>query len=522
MIKNLVDDDPILHRDFLQAKRESEAQSVSMRTSGRYPFNGRGDVNTYTVFAELFRSLTGPHGRSGVIVPTGIATDATTQYFFKDLVETSTIAALYDFENAKPLFDGVHRSFKFCLLTMAGRLAKEETASFAFFLHDPADIAVSEFDLSPDEIKLINPNTGTLPIFRTRRDAEITLGIYQRVPVLINENDPINGNPWEVSFMTMFHMSNDSHLFRTREQLENDGWLLTGNVFERVLNGKIEKMLPLYEAKMIHQFDHRWATYEGIDVRYVTDSEKRDAMFEPFSRYWVPDMVVSASLPDNFSGSALLGIRDITNSTNERTVITSVFPSSGVGNNLPVMFVEKGSPLLLSSCLNSFVLDFVSRPKVGGVHLNFFIANQLAVLSPATFEKISNFDTRSTYADWLMNRVIELTDSTYLKTSSLDNVSDHGPFNWDSERREAIRTELDAAFFHLYGVNRDDVSYIMDTFPIVKRKDEAAFGEYRTKRLILEAYDAMREAINTGIPFESTLNPPPGQGLRHAAMETVS
>lgn len=237
LIKNLVDDDPILHRDFLQAKREAEGQSVSMRTSGRYPFNGRGDVNTYAVFAELFRSLTGPHGRSGVIVPTGIATDATTQYFFKDLVETSTIAALYDFENAKPLFEGVHRSFKFCLLTMAGRVAKEEVASFAFFLHDPADISAAEFALTPDEIKLINPNTGTLPIFRTRRDAEITLGIYRRVPVLINENDPINGNPWGVSFMTMFHMSNDSHLFHTREQLENDGWTLNGNVFEREIVG---------------------------------------------------------------------------------------------------------------------------------------------------------------------------------------------------------------------------------------------------------------------------------------------
>lgn len=237
LIKKLVDEDPILHKEFLAAKRAAEGQSVSMRTSGRYPFNGRGDVNTYAVFAELFRSLTGPHGRSGVIVPTGIATDATTQYFFKDLVETSTVAALYDFENRAPLFQDVDSRFKFCLLTMAGRLAKEEAASFAFFLHDPSDIAVSEFALTPEEIKLINPNTGTLPIFRTRRDAEITLGIYRRVPVLINENDPVDGNPWGVSFMRMFDMSNDSHLFHTREQLEAEGWTLNGNVFEREISG---------------------------------------------------------------------------------------------------------------------------------------------------------------------------------------------------------------------------------------------------------------------------------------------
>lgn len=222
-----------LHAEFLAARRRAEGESAVLRTSGRYPLNGRGDVNTYAVFAELFRTVTAPRGRSGIIVPTGIATDATTQYFIKDLIEKRSLAALYDFENAAPIFEGVHRSFKFCLLTVAGRAEREDAATFAFFLHDPQAIATSEFALTPEEITLLNPNTGTIPIFRTRRDAEITLGIYRRVPVLVNENDPANGNPWGVSFMTMFHMSNDSHLFHTREELEADGWVLDGNVFYR-------------------------------------------------------------------------------------------------------------------------------------------------------------------------------------------------------------------------------------------------------------------------------------------------
>ncbi|MDO5500966.1 MAG: N-6 DNA methylase, partial [Propionibacteriaceae bacterium] len=235
-IKALEVEDPTLYAAYVDALRESNGISAFLRLSGRYPLNGRGDVNTYAVFTELFRSLTGPDGRSGVIAPTGIATDATTQFFFKDLVTTKALAALYDFENAKPLFFGVHRSFKFCLLTMTGRREVAEKASFAFFLHDPSGIDAKRFALTPEEITLLNPNTGTCPVFRSRRDAEITLGIYRRVPILIKEGDP-DGNPWGISFMTMFHMSNDSHLFHTREELEADGWVLNGNVFEREIDG---------------------------------------------------------------------------------------------------------------------------------------------------------------------------------------------------------------------------------------------------------------------------------------------
>lgn len=520
LIAELAESDPILDVEFRSRKREIDGLRHFAAISGRYPFTGRGRVKTDPLFAELFRSMTHPYGRTGIIVPTGIATDHTTQYFFKDLVETSTISSLLDFENRAPLFVGVDSRYKFCLLTIAGRLVAQEVASFAFFLHDPSDIATSKFGLTPNEIKLINPNTGTLPIFRTRRDAEITLGIYRRVPVLMNENDPIYGNPWGVSFMQgLFNMTSDSHLFHTREQLDNDGWTLTGNVFVRTLAGKAEKMLPLYEAKMIHQFDHRWATYDGDSVRDVNKLEKNNVGFEPQSRYWVSGEEVFSALPDDFSDKFLLGVRDITNSTNERTVITSLFPISAVGNNLPIMFLEHGSPLLLSACLNSFALDFVSRPKVGGVHLNFFIANQLAVLPPAAFEVACPYDLSTSLAQWVQNRSLELYDSTSLMDSVLEGGVATSPVAWDTGRRENIRAELDAAFFHAYGIIRDDVDYIMDTFPIVKRKDEAVFGEYRTKRLILEAYDAMQIAIETGIPFESTLNPPPGYGPRHPAKE---
>lgn len=239
LIKKLEETNPRLFRQFQMAVRRAAGESHMFRKSNRYPLTGRGDINTYAVFAETSRSLLAPNGRMGMILPTGIATDATTQHYFKDLVQSSSLVSLFDFENRKPLFDGVDSRMKFCLLTLSGRDSQAESAEFAFFAQDTTDLLKdsARFELTPEEIQLLNPNTGTCPIFRTRRDAEITLGIYRRVPVLINENDPENGNPWGIKFMTMFHMSNDSHLFYTREELETDGWELQGNVFEREISG---------------------------------------------------------------------------------------------------------------------------------------------------------------------------------------------------------------------------------------------------------------------------------------------
>lgn len=251
------------------------------------------------------------------------------------------------------------------------------------------------------------------------------------------------------------------------------------------MTGTVERMLPLYEAKMIHHYDHRWATYEPDgSVRDVTLAEKQDPDFVVLPRYWVRESVVDDALAATLDGEWMLGVRDITNSTNERTVLSSLFPRAAVGNNLPLI-LESSHPKLLTAVLSSFALDFVARPKVGGVHLNFFIANQLPVLSPATFSSPCPWRLGMTTADWTAHRVDLLTAGC-----------------WD-DRRPSLRGELDAAMFHLYEIERSEVEYIMGTFPIVKRKDETAHGEYRTKRLILEAYDAMAHAIATGMPYDS-------------------
>lgn len=289
LINDLANSNPLLAEVFASEKRHIDGTRLFLGSSGRYPLCGRGRIKTDPVFAELGRSLVAPAGRFGMILPTGIATDATTQYFFKDLVTKGSLASLYDFENRKPLFEGVDSRMKFCLLTLAGPGERVATAEFAFFAHDPNDLLKdnARFELAPEEITLLNPNTGTCPVFRTRRDAEITLGIYRRVPVLINETDPEGGNPWGIKFSQgLFNMTSDSHLFHTREELEAEGWTLVGNVFERTVihqagghqEERTERMLPLYEAKMLHLYDTRWATYESDgSTRLMTEEEKLQA-----------------------------------------------------------------------------------------------------------------------------------------------------------------------------------------------------------------------------------------------------
>ncbi|MFF2303167.1 Eco57I restriction-modification methylase domain-containing protein [Streptomyces sp. NPDC058128] len=511
-------DTQALYEEYAAAKRAVYAESHFLRRSKRVPLTGQGNLNLYAVFAETDRILTGERGRVGVIVPTGIATDARTQYFFKDLVLNGSIAALFDFENAAPLFPDVHRSFKFSILSLTGRALHETVARFAFFLHDPAELddADKAFPLMSDEIALLNPNTGTCPVFRSRRDAEITLGIYRRVPVLVKEGD-VKGNPWGVSFLRMFDMSHDSNRFRTCEDLEADGWQLEGSEFVKAG----DRFLPLYEAKMLHHYDHRWATYdEDGSTRDLSLEEKQDSDAFVLPRYWVTKREVDEKLTaKGWKREWLLGWRDICRSTDERTAIVGAFPRSAVGNNLPVSTLEVTDGRLaaaLQACLTSLVVDFATRLKVGGVHLNFFISQQLPVLPPRAVEP---------FGDFLAHRVVELSYTGNDMRPYARDLGDTGaPFVWDEDRRAVIRAELDALFFHLYGINRDDVDYILDTFPIIKRKDEAKYGTYRTKDLILAEYDRVAAAgvslttpLVDGENYTSTLTPPPGHGPRHPA-----
>jgi hypothetical protein len=510
-IQKLQVDEPYLWDEYLLALRRADGESHFIRSSGRYPLCGRGDVNTYAVFAEAMRNAVSPSGRAGFIVPTGIATDDTTKHFFADLVARRQLASLFDFENAAPIFSGVHRSFKFSLLTIAGVDRPVDEAEFVFFAHQPSDLSDPErrFTLSPDDLALINPNTRTAPVFRTRRDAEITKAIYRRVPVLVRDGDP-DGNPWGIEFSTMFHMTNDSHLFRTADELRAERARLTGNTW--VLGDR--KWLPLYEAKMAHHFTHRFGDYalraDDNDGNALPDpplASLQDPAYVVQPRYWVAEAEVRSAMRDP-KATWLLGFRDICRATDERTMIDFVVPLVACGHNLPLIHLgASGHPALLAA-LGSFVGDYVARQKVGGTHMTYGYLKQLAVVDPGLNASRASCDPAS--SGGIEARVLELSYTAWDLAGYAQGLGYSGPpFRWDPARRELLRAELDAAFFHLYGIERDDVDYIMDTFPIVRRKDEAAHGEYRTKRLILERYDALAEAAATGTEYRTMLDPPP-------------
>lgn len=332
-ISALAKTDPVLFARWLADSRKAEGFSHYLRNSGVYPLCGLGDINLYTVFAEWMRKALNEDGRLGCIVPSGIATDDTTKFFFRDMVESKSLISLYDFENRKKIFPAVDSRLKFSLLTVgSGAMPLARQAQFVFFAHATEDVRNPErrFTLSSADISLLNPNTRTCPIFRNHRDAELTRAVYHRVPVLVREarEGQPEENPWGIHFGTMFHMSNDSHLFYTREQLEEDGWHLQGNAFTK--DGKA--FLPLYEAKMIHHFNHRWATWQNglsgkLDTRDVELQELQNPHFCVQPRFWVAEKEVRKQLDlMSWKHEWLMGCRGICRSTDERTVVGGVFP----------------------------------------------------------------------------------------------------------------------------------------------------------------------------------------------------
>ncbi|MBI5500475.1 MAG: N-6 DNA methylase [Deltaproteobacteria bacterium] len=514
-IAALADADPALWAEWCAASRIAEGESHSIRHSGRYPLCAKGDVNTYAIFAEHNCSVAGPRGRAGFIVPTGIATNDTTAAFISSLIGGKRLQSLLDFDNTAQsgFFPGVaHGNFRFALLTVGA--FGHGVFVVAAALERVSDIQHHAHSLSAADIDVVNPNTGTCPTFRSGRDARINLAMYRRAGILWREHDEAGGNPWGLRFMRMLDMTNDSGLFNTRAQLEAGGDKLVGNRFV----GGSGEYLPLFEAKMVHHFDHRYGDYglttdgwAGTAMPAVPLELSQDPTHQALPRYWVARHEVTGRFCDARVPGWLLGWHDITASAHQRTVVASLMPLVAVGNTTPLMLpdTEPASASALYANLCSFALDYAARQKLGGTHLNYVQLRQLPVLSPKAHGAVTSWSAGAVL-NWLLPRVLELTYTAWdLEPFARDVGYDGPPFRWDPARRFFLRCELDAAFFHLYGIDRGDVDYIMDTFPIVKKNDEKAHGEYRTKRVILEIYDAMAEAARTGRPYETRLDPPP-------------
>lgn len=503
--------DAELFARYEQAKQRSDGLLTHCRKSGAYPLCGRGDTNLYAVFAELAGKVVAPRGRVGILVPSGIASDSTTKEFFASVAESNRLIRLFDFENKKVFFPEVHASFKFCILCYGGDQTAVEAAEFVFFAHsvDETDEPARRIALTGDDIKLLNPNTRTCPIFRTRRDAEITKAIYRRVPILIDKNrSGPTGNAWGISFQRMFDQTNDAELFREAKELKDTGLALEGNRWV----GKGETYLPVYEAKMLQAFDHRaadvfnesnnWVRQGQTEDRTQVDYQNPERLAMP--RYWIPSEQL---LPNGVAdGAALLCFKDVTSPTNRRTMIAAYAPTVGVVNSAPI--VRTNTSPVLTTCLlgnlNCYAYDFIVRQKISNLHLNFFIVEQIPTLPPDAYAKPARWTDGATLEAWISQRVLKLTctaedmlplaDACGFTSGSFQREYGGRLNKWDDAERVELMAELDAAYFHLYGIDRDDAEYILSTFKGVHSPSGLTPGGDSIADNILRVYDGLGTA----------------------------
>ena len=370
--------------------------------------------------------------------------------------------------------------------------------------HDPERC----FPLTAEEFARVNPNTGTAPIFRTRRDAELTKAIYERLPVLVDRSSGEAVKAWPVKYLRMFDMTNDSHLFRTRAELEEKegAWPIGGNRFDSPSG----EWIPLYVGRMIHQFDHRAASVKMNQRNLhnpalsgdIDPEQKADPSFLPTPQYWVPAEAVS--LPDGLDWT--IAFRDIARATDMRTMIAAAVPFVGLGNTAPTILMDPSegvsSRSMLLANVGAIVCDFVARQKAQSTHLNWYIVEQLPVVPREHYEDV-RFGPK-TAAEIVREAVLELTYTAHDMAPfarDMGHLDEAGevlpPFPWDEDRRLRLRAKLDALYFHLYGItNRDDIRYTYSTFPIVQREEQKAWGRYRSLDLCL----AWQSALAAGKP----------------------
>ena len=489
--------DPLVD-DFDAAKDRADGLGQLVRRSGHYPLLGGGDINLYSLFVERAMGLVKPDGFVGLLTPSGIYADKTAARFFKSVSTKGRVSGLFDFENKKIFFKDVHASFKFCVLVFGGEERKFDETECAFFLHDTETIKDPErcFPLAPTDFARVNPNTGTAPVFRSRRDAEITRSIYERHPVLVDRSGGGESKVWPVRYRTMFHMANDSHLFRTAAQLDAEGFYpVEGNRWKR----GDEIYLPLYEGKMVQAFDHRAAISvvnpknlkRPSQPRETTQGEHADPNWLPIPRFWVPWREVQHSMLPTDKWT--IAYRRVSISTNARTVISSIAPNTGFGDSVFLLMPDVGLSAMNASSLvanlNSFSLDYVARQKMHGINLSWFLLEQFPVISPDDYDR--QFGDK-TAREIVREHVLELTYTAHdMEPFARDLGYEGPPFVWDDEDRRHLRARLDALYFHLYGLSREDAAYVLDTFPIVRREDEKRFGRYRTKGMVLAYMNAL-------------------------------
>lgn len=490
--------------DYEKASARAEAAVKTARKSGDYPMLSGGDVNIYSLFVERSLALVKDTGMVGLLTPIGIGADKTAAKFFSFISEAKRVKAFLSFENRGGwLFGDVHHEDQPTVIILSGGAQRFDKFKYGVKLTElPTGGSSHVSYIDSEDCRRVNPNTGTVPIYRSAQSGDLLGRIYARLPILVERGGGTEAKVWPVKYYTMFHMTDDSGLFRTKQELVEDegGYPVGGQVYR----SQAGKWLPLFEGKMISIFNHRYAgvransssvSGQGVPVHSSVE-EWQDPAFVPEPRYWVAESEVT------FDGEYVLAFNDICNTNNKRSLIAALVPRSGYGNKLPILvpvgeFGASEAALLLANFC-AIVCDFAARQKIQSRNLNKYILEQLPVVPSAWFEEFK-FGPK-TAGEIVREAVLELT---YTAHDMAPFARDMGfveasgevrpPFAWNEERRLKLRAKLDAVFFHLYGiVDRDLVRYIYSTFPTWEREEKGIYdGRYRSCELCLAYMNAL-------------------------------
>jgi hypothetical protein len=524
LILALPETNPALAQAYADARRAAETESAFLRLSGRYPLGGVGKVNTYAVFADLARQLLSPFGMAGLILPNGLVAGFTYRDFLRHLLSSKTLSSFYGFENEDKIFPEVHNETKFGILTMVGVGRTVQTPEFTAHIRQPDEVhdTLRRYSLTADQIRAINPNTLNLPTFRWAADALVTAAIHSAAPVLVRRSD--NGsveNPWAVRFRQLFNMATDSGLFLDHEGVAP---LISARHGARAILADGRTIFPLYEGKMLWHFDHRYGTFEGQTAKqankgvlpHVADSWHDQPSYRIQPRYWVSSEETLQALGDDSKREWFFSWRDV--GPTERTFVGALVPATAAGDQTPLMTLPQSpeAAAALVAILSSLVVDYDARQKSSRMKL--FVVEQLAVLAPKQVAVRCDW-LGHTLQTWLANRTLELSYTNEELASFARQLGhEHPPFRWIPERRALLQAETDAAVLHLYSLDRDQAEWLIDSFTVLRKYEEADYGEFRTKRLVLERFDAMTRAKEGEGCYVSPLDPPAADPrLAHAA-----
>jgi len=458
--------DAQIFNEYQIATNNANKQISFLKFSEAFKYGNEGLLNTYPLFLEKASMVVNIEGAFGYVIPSGFFMDDTTSPLFRYFFENNLISSIYDFENRERLFQNVHGQYRFCLLTIRKGKSKRIKAKFIFFLHNPEEILNNENSINLDfeQLKIFNPNNLLLPAFRNQFEVEINRKLY-KYGVLKNNHD----NSESVQIHRMINMTTDSGLFKIDNTEKN--------------------LLPLYEAKFFHQYDHRYGSFDSpkkysqeINARIVGSSEKTSVDFFITPKYYCSKNIVDAKNEKwQWNKNWYFAYRYISSSTNERCSIASIVPTSVVSNSAYLIFLKRLEDIILHlGNMNSFCFDFSVRTKVT---MNF----PPVILEQMPCIKSGNL-TKTLYKE-IESRILKLT---YTASDLDDFGKDYGlgqPFIWNEKERFQLQCELDAIYAHLYGLEKDEMDYILETFPIVKRKDIDRYGSYHTKETILHLYD---------------------------------